>query len=242
MKPTQNDFLDLDTAVKRGIVKPLLTTVVGSILHGTNGPGSDEDVRTLFLYPTATVLSIGIDRPKDALRQPGRDLNAWELGHFLSLCTKGSPTTLEVLLAPPEVSTPEGDEIRALFPQMLSRRAVFAAFDGFARSEKKTFQSPDSDRTFKSMGHHLRVLYNGVELLRTGTMTVRIVDTPIGETVLKAKRGQLTEAEVIRLGEELRLELQAAEKVSCLPEEIDIRPINQYLLRVREKYFWTLNP
>src|SRR5262249_32003753 len=105
---------------------------------------------------------------------------------------------------------------RTLFPHFLGKKPIFGAFWGFAQSEKKTLLSPHSGRTLKSGGHYLRVLFNGIELLRTGNMTVKIAATPIGSTVAAAKRGEISVEEVLRIGEQLEREFEEAERHSSL--------------------------
>lgn len=216
-----------------GCVRTLLTTTCGSHAHGTATPASDVDERSIFLQPTSAILALGREGYEKFLKHPDRDVNAWELGHFLHLCMKGSPATLEALLVKPELTTEEGEELRALFPHLLARKAIWGCFGGFARSERKTFLSPNSRRTTKSMGHFLRTLYNGIELLATGTMTVRIVDTPIGETVMAAKLGRLEAGEVLDIGAELERQLDAAAQASKLPDQPNLPAVNQFLLKLR---------
>lgn len=213
----------------------LLRSVVGSNAHGTAGPGSDLDLRTIFLLPTSSLVGLEPPPPKASKGEHEGDENAWELGHFINLCCKGSPTVLEVLQVEPFFCTDEGRRLRELYPLMLGRNPIFNAFYGYARGECKTFLSPDSQRTFKSMGHYLRILYNGAELLRTGRMTVRIMDTPIGRTCLDAKHGKLKAEDVLRMGEDLIADLKAAERESRLPEFADRKPLEQFLLDIRRE-------
>jgi predicted nucleotidyltransferase len=165
-----------------------------------------------------------------------KDENFWELQHFLHLCLKGNPSTLEVLLAPTESTTPAGEELRALYPKMLQRTKVYDAHKGFARSQMHQLAKAENTDDFnKSASHYLRILYNGIELLRHGRMTVRITDTPLGETVLKARLGQLSIEEIYALGEKLQKEMDEAYANSTLPEEADLTELNEFLLRMRKE-------
>lgn len=220
------------------IARNMLRVVVGSHAHGTAGPASDTDIRSIFLVPTTSLVSL--DPPPDtAKKEDEGDDNAWELAHFMRLCCKGSPTVLEVLLVEPFECTAIGAELRTLMPLMLAKPYIFNAFYGYANREKNTFLSPLSKRTYKSMGHYLRILYNGAEILRTGTMTVRITDTPLGQMCLDAKHGLLQPEEVLAKGEELIADLRRAEAESTLPDEVNNKPLNEFLLRVRrENFHW----
>lgn len=212
----------------------LLRCVVGSHAHGTAGEGSDTDIRNIYLLPALSFCALD-PPPARAAKAAEGDENSWELGHFLNLCCKGSPTVLEVLLVEPFECSDEGRRLRELFPTMLARTPIFNAFYGFVRGEQKTFLSPNSERTFKSMGHYLRILYNGAELLRTGTMTVRIVDTPIGASCIKAKRGLMSADEVLAMGETLLADLRLAYEQSPLPDSVDTEPLKTFLLDIRRK-------
>jgi predicted nucleotidyltransferase len=214
--------------------RTLLSTIVGSRAHGTSTPTSDWDIRNVFLQPTRTILTLG--GYEKFIENPQADENSWELFHFLRLTLRNNPFTLEALAATPQMSTPEGDELRSLFPQFLSKFKVRGAFLGFATGQKKKMLSPETNynRTPKAMAHYLRVLYNGIELLRTATMTVRIIDTAIGPQVLAAKRGEMECEEVLSIGERLEREMEEAFLTSEIPDDADLGPINEFHLRLRK--------
>lgn len=214
--------------------RALLTAVVGSRAHGTATPASDWDVRSVFLQPTRNLLVLG--GYEKYIEAPGVDENSWELFHFLRLGMRNNPFALETLAAPPRESSPEGDELRALFPRFLGRVKVRAAYLGFATGQKKRMLAPDTAdaRRTKAMSHYLRILFNGIELLRTGSVTIRIVDTEIGPRVLAARRGELTAAEAMEIGEKLEREMEEAFASSRLPDDADPAPINEFHLRVRK--------
>lgn len=218
------------------LARYVLRVIVGSHAHGTAGPTSDTDIRSVYIVPTASLVSLD-PPPNTAKKATEGDDNAWELAHFMRLCCKGSPTVFEVLLVDPFECNEIGAGLRKLMPHMLAKPVIFNAFYGYARREKGTFLSPLSARTFKSMGHYLRILFNGAEFLRTGTMTVRITDTEIGAMCLDAKRGLLKADAVLAKGEELLEDMRRAEQESPLPDEPDMEPLNEFLLDVRRKHF-----
>lgn len=210
----------------------LLRTVVGSRLHGTVVPTSDTDVRTVYIDRTSKVLSIVQDEkpPKVA----GADDNTWEFGHFVRLCLKGNPSTLEVLLAEPYETSEEGEQLRKLFPHFLSRKPVGGAFRGFAQRQRKDMFSLTSARINKAVSHYLRVCYNGRELLDTGTMTLRIIDSPVGKLVMDAKLGIISPEEGLEIGLQMEEQMEAAFRRSILPEQANIALVDQFQLRVRQ--------
>lgn len=223
---------DMDTAHKR-----LFTAMVGSRAHGMDTPESDLDLRYVMVVPTAELLSLSY-ADKFARKRGGyRDENFWELRRFIDLALKGDSNILEALRAPVVSSTPAGDELRSLFPHFLSRPRVRGAFLGFADNQKRAMTAPNAKRVNKSAVHYLRTLYNGLELLRTGDMTVRVADTDFGATLMRVKRGELSVEAVLKLGAELEAEYEVASAASVLPEEPNLPAVNDFYVRVRKAHF-----
>lgn len=208
----------------------ILQAWAGSKSHGTDGPDSDLDVRTVYLLPTSLVLSVG--KGKILVEERRGDENRWELSAFLNHGLGGSPIVFELLSGPPTVCTPEGEELRELFPRLLSKR-VKGAFGSYAQGQKKLMLSQRSGRTRKAAGDYLRVLYNAIELAQKGSMTVRIVDTPVGRAVLDARAGTIGFDEVLSIGESMERLLEEAFATTTLPARPDVDAVNEYLLRVR---------
>ncbi len=218
-------------------MKTILTSIVGSRAHGTETPDSDTDTRSIYVLPTSEI--VGIDDYDKFKENKETDTNSWELIRFINLSLNSNPNTLEVLLATPDTFMIWGEELRQLFPHFLCRRHVYNAFKGFATGQRKKLLSPDTNlaRKPKSASHYLRVLYNGIELLESGTMSVRIVDTPIGRHVLAAKRDELELAEILEIGDNLIDQIDEAFELSNLPFEPNKCRINEFLLKVRKAYW-----
>jgi len=218
-------------------MKTLLTAVVGSRSHGTAGPDSDTDTRSIYQLPTSEILSIGTYNK--FIENKETDSNAWEISQALYLALWGNPSVLEVFKCIPELCSDEGQELRDLFPAFLNRKHVYNAFRGFATGQRKKMISPTTNyhRKGKASSHYLRVLWNGIELLSTGDMTVRIIDTEIGRSVFAAKRDELLFEEVLQIGDDLTVKLDLAYEKSTLPLEADKAKINEFLLRVRRAYW-----
>lgn len=206
--------------------KAVISCVVGSRLHGTDNENSDYDTRYVVVDSTSNILKPEYSSDYKHLCEEGTDSNFWELTRFIQLALKGNQTTLEVLLAP-GTDTWEGTKIRALFPHLLQRLPVYGSCRGFAWKQLKLMQNPKTSRRITSSAHYLRVLFNGIELLTTGTMTCRIVDTEIGEQVLAAKQGKISFDKVERLGAELEKRLGKAYQESILPEKANMEFIDE---------------
>ena len=215
----------------------ILSAVVGSRAHGTETAASDTDIRAVFVYPTSAIVSL-YEYP-EVVRNLDTTAKDWEIARFLNLALDCNPYALEVFSAVPQLRTSEGDELLSLFPHVLWRQRVFECYKGFAANQK-TLIATVGKTTYlrpKTMAHYLRVLYNGVELLRQGKMTFRIVDTEVGQMVLDTKFGLHSVDEVFAYGRKLREWLDDAYATSTLPEKPDKPLVNDFLVRVRKAHW-----
>ncbi|MDN5933361.1 MAG: nucleotidyltransferase domain-containing protein, partial [Pseudonocardia sp.] len=127
----------------------ILRTVVGSGVHGIAIEGTDDhDEMGVFVEPADRVLGLGRPvphyvfrtQPEGARSGPGDvDLLLYSLRKYLRLAAVGNPTALLPLYAPTEsvvVTTPLGEELRALAPAVLSQRAVHR-FLGYMNSQRE---------------------------------------------------------------------------------------------------------
>ncbi len=223
------------------MVNTILKVMVGSHAHGLATSESDWDYRSIFVTPTRDILSLG-STPKETNwieHQRGEekpDDTSWEVGKCLFLATKCNPTILEVFLAPIEADTEWGLELRSLFPFVWNSKGVRDAFGGYGLNQRKKFLDNSDNRAPKYAAAYLRTLYNAEELLRTGTFTVRIADTPIGPTVRKFKDGDFTYGEVIQACTDQEKRLVDALN-DCPKHEANSAPVNDFLLRLR-KAMW----
>lgn len=215
----------------------ILKVIVGSQAHGLATPESDFDYRGVFVVPTMNILALNEEKPKNTNWIEGDvDNTEWELGHFLHLATKCNPTILETLLAPIDVSSPDGDDLRALFPHIWNSVGVKNAFIGYGLNQRKKFLDGKDGRPDKFAAAYCRSLYNGLELLTTGTFTVRIADLSIGQTIRRFKTGDYEAGEVIDVC--LKLEKQVIAAYEANPDKkTNYAAVNLYLLDMRKKYW-----
>lgn len=214
-------------------MKTILRVLVGSRAHGLNTDASDYDWREVFVQPTETVL--GLTGYKKLTND--NDDTRWEVGHFCHLALKCNPSILEALCAPASLVTPEGQELRDLFPKFLSKRLVRDAFKGFATSQKKSMLTRDVpvERTYKFMAHWLRMLYCGSQLLAYGVLPINIGDGNhvVEARIRAARKAEMTIEEGINLGTFLESSIDAAYEVTNIPDEPDVKAIEAFLLKVR---------
>jgi uncharacterized protein len=146
--------------------------------------------------------------PSPRAHAPGpgdTDLVMYSLRKYLRLATKGNPTALLPLFAPAEavlVLTPLGEELRALGPAVLSRRAVHR-FLGYMRAQRDRLTGtrrggvPNRPELVARHGydvkyasHALRLAYQGQEIVRDGRLTLPMPAAE-RERVLRVKRGDV---------------------------------------------------
>lgn len=216
----------------------ILKVLVGSRAHGLAKPESDFDYRGVFVTPTSDLLKLGGQKNRTTNWIEGEvDDTAWEIGHFLHLATKCNPTILEAFLAPVvgEVSE-EGQALRALFHRVWNSADVMNAFIGYGLNQRKKFLENKDGRACKYAAAYLRSLYNAHELLTTGTFTVEIALTPIGEKVRDYKEGRLEVGEVISTC--FIWERSVREAYAMNPDKkTDLEAVNKFLLDIRLKHW-----
>jgi uncharacterized protein len=163
----------------------LLSGIVGSTAYGLAGPDSDVDRLGVFAAPTETFL--GLHRPTESIVSHHPDRTLHEVGKWLRLAIGGNPTVTELVWLPEELYetvTDLGRELIELRSSLLCAQRVRDSYFGyatqqFARLERRgdtTFSSETRNRTSKHARHLARLLDQGLELYRTGTLNVRLAD------------------------------------------------------------------
>ena len=214
----------------------ILKVIVGSQAHGLATPESDTDYRGVFVQPTSEILKIGGHTRTTSWIEGNDDDTSWEIGHFLFLSMKSNPTILETYLSPIFYSNELGRELRDLFPYVWDSKAVRDAFIGYGLNQRKKMLEDKDKRPNKYAAAYLRVLYNAFQLLSTGTFTIKIADTEIGETVRRFKAGEFSKGEAIDTCNFWQLRVEDAFNKNP-DHKPDLDKINDFLLKVR-KNFW----
>ncbi len=225
----------------------LLTVLVGSQAHGLASEHSDWDYRGVYVTPTREILSLG-SRYKGSRWNEGGDQGdhtAYEIGHFLHLAVQSNPTVLEVFNAPLRWNTEQekvqGARLQALFPAVWSTVRVRDAFLGYAQNQRKKMlddQLPE-ERRRKFGVAWLRVLSQGIRLLRDGVMPVDMRGEDVYDDLVAVRDGHWSRGETVDaalgLMELLLLVHDNAEK-----KEPDQEGVNDYLLSVRAEHWRTV--
>lgn len=243
----------------------ILRTVVGSGVHGIAIEGTDDhDEMGVFVEPPDRVLGLGRPvphyvfrtQPEGARSGPGDvDLLLYSLRKYLRLATVGNPTALLPLYAPPAavvVSTPLGEELRALAPAVLSQRAVHR-FVGYMNSQRERLlgrgrrsavpNRPELVQRYgydvKYASHALRLAYQGLEIVRDGRLTLPMPPAE-RERALAVKRGDVPVLREVLdeiAGVQARIERHLAGGDTPLPPEPDLDTVTAWAVDAHRRHW-----
>jgi uncharacterized protein len=237
---------------------------VGSGVHGIAIAGTDDhDEMGVYIEPPANVVGIGgtvqhyvfRTQPEGARSGPGdTDLVSYSLHKYLRLATKGNPTALLPLYAPPEsvvTVTELGQELRSLAPKVLSRGAVHR-FLGYldaqrqrllGQSKGKVPSRPELIERYgydvKYASHALRLGYQGREVARDAKLTLPLPDEE-RERVLAVKRGEVKRLDDV-LAEIADVRAQVEDLLATgstpLPELPDMAAISDWAVSAHRRHW-----
>jgi hypothetical protein len=234
-------------------LKTILKAIVGSQAHGLATPESDIDYRGVFIHPISEIVHLNhMDNTGNVQHIEGlEDMSNYELKHYLNLAIRSNPSILEVLVSPVKEITPEGQELKDLFPYLWSSEGVYKAFCGYSHNQLKKFIDEKDSRPWKYMVARIRTLLLGIELLKYGTMTVNVEDQykilgpsvlmphlgfpeeSISTTLKSMKIGHFSRGMAIDWGQWLLSILKSA-YVENSHKESDFDRANDFLLRIRK--------
>lgn len=198
----------------------LLSGIVGSTAYGLAHEGSDVDRLGIFAAPTAAFH--GLHRPAESVVTSKPDQTLHEAAKWARLALGSNPTVLELVWLPEalyEVRTPLGEELLGIRSAFLSAKGVRNAYLGYSTQQLRklrergdgTFSSDTRNRSLKHARHLCRLIEMGVELHRTGQLTIQvadpaairstaeriIADSGVGERLIAAAEGQFDKPGVL---------------------------------------------
>lgn len=207
----------------RAIKRSILECTVGSTVHGTSVDDGleDLDVMSVVIEQPRTYLGFSmtdtwVERTKpDGVRSEAGDVDRsmYGLRKFLSLALKNNPTILLAFFVPPEHIrhiTSEGEQLRALHPLVVSRQCI-GPFQGYMKQQherllglrgQRNVTRPELVNAYgydtKYAGHIIRLGFQGVEVLRTGKLTLPMPEAE-RDLVVAVRTGKYTLAQVSQL-------------------------------------------
>jgi hypothetical protein len=241
----------------------ILRATVGSTVHGLHHGGQDDrDEMAVFIEPPEYLVGLSRARamrgglygfehyvertqPEGMRSGPGDlDLVAYSLRKWVRLALRGHPTILLLLFLPDAdvlVRTPLGDELRALRPALLSRRAG-RGYRGYLGGQKermlgsrggKGVNRPELVEAYgydvKYAMHAARLGYQGIELLETGRVTLPMPE-PECSRVMAIRKGERSFDEAVAEIEEVEARLDGALERTALPEQPDRGAVDAFLV------------
>ena len=149
--------------------------VTGSQAYGLADEASDVDVRGVFVAPPELLWSL--QGAPDYLERDRMAEAYWELAKFCVLALKANPNVLECLYTPlVQHVSPIGEELLALRAAFLSR-LVHQTYNGYVLSQFKKLEQDlrtKGEPKWKHVMHLIRLLLSGIEVLRSGTVSVDV--------------------------------------------------------------------
>lgn len=215
----------------------ILEGVLGSRAYGLETPDSDYDIKGIYVAPTIDVVSL--KPPKETIDHTAPDYCFHEVRKYIDSALKCNPTNTELLYLPEyRVLTEHGAALVERRWMFLSAPRVLGAYGGYAQDQFKRFQKTGSfssktkNRKEKHARHLFRLMDQGIQLLTTGTLRVRL-DNP--EWYREA--AQQSDHEIIKLFEAKDIELLKAAEQSVLPAHPDRDGVNHLLRQIRWDHF-----
>ena len=217
--------------------KIILFGLAGSKAYGLDTPDSDEDWRGVFVYPTDTILGLPQFRGPETVDDTDHETVLHEVGKFVRLALAGNPSIVEQLFFPVYPTlTAEGGLLTHNRFAFLSQR-VRQTYGGYAIQQMKKLETrerqgmvgfgPKVTKRYEKHARHLgRLCQQGAQLLRDGTLDIRVKD-----------RDELFDLGTLPVAE-LRAWFQAAMAEmdgidSPLPVEPEYAVVNELLLEIR---------
>lgn len=229
----------------------ILRGLVGSTVHGLNVNDGIEDRDEMGVCVEPIEAAMSLREPfaqfiyRSAAEREGRhdarssagdlDLTIFSLRKWTRLALKGNPTVLLLLLTPDDqlvTCDPLGQELRALAPVIVSRRAQ-GAYLGYLQAQKqrltgergqKRVHRPELEAMYgfdtKYAMHMLRLGLQGVELLTTGCLSLPMQE-PARSFLLEVRRGRVSEHECLAQADALAKQLEVLATTSPLNAEPD---------------------
>lgn len=154
-------------------MKQLLKSIVGSHVHRLNNENSDIDYKGVHVSDIREKLSI-FSRVPDRISMDTVDDISYELDWFVSMCTKGNPTILEVLFSDlVEIHSPITDELKDNWKKVFNTHKYVSACLGYAKTQHHKADLKTAARQGKLATAEIRVLCQAIDFLQMGTFECR---------------------------------------------------------------------
>lgn len=236
--------------------------VGGSELHGAKVKNTDDlDIYGCYLEPPELV--IGLDQQEFCVwstagneRRNGPDdidVCLYSLRKWARLAAKGNPTALHFLFAPNHAPHPEPWEKVCAHTKVFLSRTAAEQFKGFADAQIRRLQGFGTGKKgqrheligehgydVKAAMHVIRLLNEGIELMRSGKITLPRPEKELLVTIRTGQYGSLDR--VLALANDLFKDLDQAQAESSLPETVDRAAISKLISDVYLSFWGNVMP
>jgi predicted nucleotidyltransferase len=209
---------------------------VGSRAFGLASDDSDTDIRGIYLPPARLHWSLFKLPEQLEFADAAQDEVYWELEKLLKLALKANPNVLETLWTPLVLQADEvAQRLRALRDVFLTR-FLYKTYSGYVLSQFRRMANAHA-RTGKYKAKHamhlIRLLYSGIEALRSGQIRIDVAEHR--DELLAIKAGTLSFDEARDRALELDRQFQQAYQQTALPEQPDYRRVDEFLIWARRR-------
>jgi uncharacterized protein len=220
-------------------------------VHGLSNPGTDDrDEMGVCVEPPEYLLGfrrfehfVYRTQPEGMPSGPGDlDLTVYGLRKYCALALKGSPTVLLPLFVEGEhvvARTPLGERLQALAPAFVSRTAG-RAFLGYLEAQRQGLTGERHATRTRELSerhgydtkyamHALRIALQGLELLRTGRISLPVPE-PQRSQLREVRAGEVALADVLEHLEAVTDELDRASENPSLPPTSNVAAVDRFVV------------
>jgi len=168
----------------------ILKALVGSRLHGLHNKNSDYDWKSIQVSPLRDIISPFRKQKNKETISKSEDICNYELTHFAKLFADCNPTILEILWAKDfEIKYSLGEELISRKSCMLQKDKIFYSHRGYANDQrsKMSLNCPNENRTAKAIVACIRVMHQGISLLRTKDFNPEVIDPELKKVLYQIK-------------------------------------------------------
>jgi predicted nucleotidyltransferase len=206
--------------------------VVGSRAFGLDDKDSDVDLRGIYLPPAEFHWSMfGVPEQIESVET---EECYWELRKFLILALKANPNVLECLFTPlVEYQSELAEELLSMKKIFLSK-LVYQTYNGYVMSQFKKLEQDlrsTGEIKWKHAMHLIRLLLQGIEILREANLIVRVAENRA--KLLSIKNAELDWREINEWRVKLHKKFDESFAQTTLPERPDYERANEFLIKAR---------
>ena len=170
----------------------LMYALSGGRLYGTSFAGSDYDYRGVIVPPYD--VQVNPLQKFEQWEHPTEDTVVYDWEKFFRLLVNGNPNIVELLFAPTDFA-------RSIWFDVVDARGLFvtqrtvSAFMGYANAQYSMAYKKEcsEERRNKYLMHFVRLLFQGEELLNTGSI---IFPLSSASYLLSIRKGEVTKEEI----------------------------------------------